>query len=157
MNPCPCGYLGDPDAACRCTAEQVQRYRARISGPLLDRVDIQVEMPRIPWQQLETAAGENSTTVYRRVVAARRRQRQRGGVNAQLPVAAIDRLCTLNSADRQLLERVAHRFRLSPRAIHRILRVARSIADLDDADRLEARHLQEAVGYRCLDRQAGHD
>ena len=158
MNPCPCGYCGDPDGDCRCTPEQIQRYRARISGPLLDRIDLQVQMPRIPWEQLHSAAAEDSATVRQRVVAARRHQQARGFLNARLPLNRLESVCVLGAPQQLLLHKAATRFRLSPRSIHRIIRMARTIADLDQAARIGARHLQEAIGYRCLDRQArpGH-
>jgi magnesium chelatase family protein len=157
MNPCPCGYRGDPDSTCRCSPDQIQRYRSRISGPLLDRIDIQIEMPRIPWQQLENAVGEDSATVRKRVGDARQRQLSRGFLNAQLPLAELDRLCALAEPEKQLLQRVTRRFRLSARSIHRILKVARTIADLDRSNTIQGPHLQEAVGYRCMDKQAVHD
>ncbi len=151
MNPCPCGYHGDSEHDCRCSLQQVQRYRARVSGPLLDRIDLHVDMPRLPWRQLETGIGEDSATVRRRVMTARARQQARGSLNAQLPLAALDEVCGLGKTEKQLLDKVATRFRLSPRAIHRILRVARSIADLDDKPRVATTHLQESCGYRCPD------
>jgi len=158
MNPCPCGYFGDPAGDCRCTREQIQRYRARISGPLLDRIDLQIHMPRVPWEQLQRGDSEDTATVRQRVMAARHRQQARGFLNSRLPLARLDDLCALAPAQQQLLHRASNRFRLSPRAIHRILRVARSVADLDHAANIAAHHLQEAIGYRCLDRDAapGH-
>jgi len=152
MNPCPCGYLGDPQRGCRCTPEQIQRYRGRISGPLLDRIDLQIEMPRIAWQELLGEAAEDSATVRARVLAARQRQHARGCLNAELPLAELQRACALQAAGQNLLERASAHFRLSPRAVHRILRVARSIADLADASKIETAHLQEAIASRCLDR-----
>ena len=133
MNPCPCGYCGDPDGDCRCTPEQIQRYRARISGPLLDRIDLQVQMPRIPWEQLHSAAAEDSATVRQRVVAARRHQEARGFLNARLPLNRLESVCALAAPQQLLLHKAATRFRLSPRSIHRIMRMARTIADLDQA------------------------
>ncbi len=153
MNPCPCGYLGDPDGDCRCTPEQIQRYRARISGPLLDRIDLQIHMPRIPWEQLQCAGAEDTVTVRQRVIRARRHQQARGFLNSQLPLARLEQVCVLAKPQQQLLHRASIRFRLSPRSIHRILRVARTIADLDQVAQIAAQHLQEAIGYRCLDKQ----
>jgi magnesium chelatase family protein len=152
MNPCPCGYYGDPDGLCRCTPEQLLRYRGRISGPLLDRIDLQIEMPRIPWRQLQGQAGEDTATVRARVAGARQLQRQRGCLNANMPLESIDRDCRLAASEQRLLEKAAARFALSPRAVHRVLKVARSIADLDASPRIASAHLQEAIGYRCLDR-----
>ncbi|MFQ5642980.1 MAG: YifB family Mg chelatase-like AAA ATPase [Thiogranum sp.] len=151
MNPCPCGYQGDPGGTCHCTPEQIQRYRARISGPLLDRIDIQVQVPRISWEQLDDDKGETTAQVRERVAGARRRQQSRGHLNACIPLKRMDCICRLSAADKQLLQKAARRFRLSPRAVHRILRVARTIADLDRQDDIQGNHLQEAIAYRGLD------
>ena len=156
MNPCPCGYLGDPQGRCRCTAEQVARYRARISGPLLDRIDLQLEVPRLPPQALDGAGaddGEGSAEVGRRVAAARRRAEQRAGkANAALGPQEIAAHCPLGGDARRLLAQAAERLGLSARAYHRILRVARTVADLDGAEAITSAHLGEAIGYRRLDR-----
>ena len=154
MNPCPCGYHGDPEGLCRCTAEQLARYLGRISGPLLDRIDLQIQMPRIPWRQLQEPPGEDSTTVRSRVEAARQLQWQRGRLNAHLPLESINRDCRLTDNEQGLLEKAVERFALSPRAIHRVLKVARTIADLDNSPNINTPHLQEAVSYRCLDKAA---
>jgi magnesium chelatase family protein len=157
MNPCPCGYLGDPERSCACTTEQVRRYRARVSGPLLDRIDLHIEVPRIPYRELRgEAREESSATVRERVIAARERQLARGGrPNAELGTREIARDCILSEADHQLLERFMQRLGLSPRAYHRILRVARSIADLAKSERIGTAHLTEAISYRALDREQG--
>ncbi len=152
MNPCPCGYYGDPDGLCRCTPEQLARYRGRVSGPLLDRIDLQIEMPRVPWQQLQGQPGEDSATVRARVEGARQLQRHRGCLNAHLPLARISRDCALGVTEQRLLEKAVGRFALSPRAVHRVLKVARTIADLAGSRDINAPHLQEAIGYRCLDK-----
>ena len=153
MNPCPCGYLGDAGGRCRCTREQVHRYRARISGPLLDRIDLQVEVPRPGWDQLQGPPGETSAAVRARVVAARDRQQVRnGGPNGTLDGAAVGRICPLTGAQGRFLRQILERFQLSARAYHRILKVARTIADLEDSEVLRDAHLAEAVGYRRLDR-----
>ena len=154
MNPCPCGYWGDPDGRCGCTAEQIARYRSRISGPLLDRIDLQVDMPRIPWRELRGLPGEDSSSVRARVERARAIQRRRGCLNAHLSLQQLEQTCHLLPAEQRLLEKAAQRFRLSPRAVHRILKVARTVADLDEQELIGADHLQEAIGYRCLDRSA---
>jgi magnesium chelatase family protein len=155
MNPCPCGYLGDPAGKCRCTPEQLQRYRARISGPLLDRLDLHVEVPRVPIEDLrsDSVQIENSATVVSRVTAARRIQLARQGKsNARLSTVEVDRFCSPDKQGRIVLERAMQRFALSARAYHRILKVARSIADLEKAPRTSALHVGEAIGLRRLDR-----
>ncbi len=153
MNPCPCGYLGDPGGRCRCTTDQVQRYRQRISGPLLDRIDLQVEVPRLPSQELQGPRGEASASVRQRVIAARQRQLDRQGCpNAQLGGTALDRHCRLDPPEEALLRRALDRLGLSARGYHRSLRVARSIADLAAAETITTDHLGEALGYRNLDR-----
>ncbi|HKJ08983.1 MAG TPA: YifB family Mg chelatase-like AAA ATPase [Gammaproteobacteria bacterium] len=152
MNPCPCGYHGDADGRCRCTPDQIRRYRSRISGPLLDRIDMQIEVPRPSWDQLQGPPGESSAAVRGRVEAARHRQRPRGTVNAELQGEALTAHCGLSPSDRHLLQRALERLGLSARAYHRILRVARTIADLDRAEHIATAHLTEAIQYRCLDR-----
>ncbi len=157
MNPCPCGYLGDASGRCRCTLEQVRRYRARISGPLLDRIDLHVEVPRPPRAVLRPdspADGESSTLIAARVAAARLRQLARSGkCNARLTTREVNRHCVPETAGRQLLERAMERLGLSARGYHRVLKVARSIADLADSDTILNAHIAEAIGYRVLDRQ----
>jgi magnesium chelatase family protein len=157
MNPCPCGYLGDTRGrACRCTPDQVARYLGRVSGPLLDRIDVQIEVPAVPAERLDEAgacAEEASAAVRQRVIAARQRQLARQGrTNAELGPGELGRYCTLPAEARRLLHHAVERLRLSARAHHRILRLARTIADLDSADGIGAAHVAEAVGYRSLDR-----
>ena len=153
MNPCPCGYYGDPSSRCRCSTDQIQRYRQRISGPLLDRIDMQIDVPRLSADELQGPPGEASSAVHARVVAAHARQMQRQGIsNSRLQGKALDTYCSLAAADAQLLHRAMEKLRLSARAYHRILRVARSIADLDGAADIAAQHLTEALGYRQFDR-----
>ncbi len=157
MNPCPCGWAGDPGGRCRCTAEAINRYRGRISGPLLDRIDLHVQVPRIPPSELRGDAppGESTQAVRARVVQARSRQQQRAGVaNAHLDQATTLRDCTLSAADHDLLEQAMERLQLSARSMHRILRVARTIADLAGTEHIARAHLTEAIGYRQLDRGA---
>lgn len=155
MNPCPCGFLGDGERACTCTPEQVRRYRGRLSGPLLDRIDLHVEVPRLPYRLLRgsNSTEETSVTVRKRVEAARERQQQRSGKpNATLDIKDIEQHCWLADADYRLLESALERFGLSSRAYHRILKVARTIADLADSDAIQTQHLTEAIGYRALDK-----
>lgn len=155
MNPCPCGYLGDPGSKCRCTAEQVQRYRMRISGPLLDRMDMHVEVPRVPTADLQTnAVAESSADIRCRVLKARDTQWQRQGkCNARLQSSEIDQWCALDRDAQVLMARAMQKLSLSARAYHRILKVARSIADLDGSEHLRSNHVSEAIALRKLDRQ----
>lgn len=153
MNPCPCGYLGDNRRACRCTPEQVARYRSRISGPLRDRIDLIVEVDAVPISALSGGPpGEPSASVRSRVLAARERQwvRQKG-VNARLSTRAMQRHCQLGPAERQLLERSAETLRLSARSFHRVLRVGRTVADLAAAQAIGVDHLSEALQYRFVE------
>jgi magnesium chelatase family protein len=155
MNPCPCGWAGDASGRCRCTEEMIQRYRARISGPLMDRIDLHVDVPRLPPGMLgdDAGLGERTDIVRARVVAARDRQLARAGrSNAHLDVALTHATCRLERSDQHLLERAIDSLQLSARSMHRILRVARTIADLAASERITTEHLTEAIGYRRLDR-----
>jgi magnesium chelatase family protein len=158
MNPCPCGYLGDARHECRCTPTQVQRYRSRISGPLLDRIDIHIDAPALSIAELRSEKpGENSTTLRERIQTARERQHARftGTAitsNARMTHAQIRKHCAIDSTLGDLLQHAMEQLSLSARAYDRILKVARTIADLAAADRIEAPHLLEAIQYRSLDR-----
>jgi magnesium chelatase family protein len=160
MNPCPCGWYGDAKRACRCTLHELDRYRRRISGPLLDRIDLHVDVPAVPCAALPTAgSAEPSRHIRERVCAARRRQAERaasGGahINARLKGAALRRACRIDAAGRKLLANAVEKLGLSARAHDRILRVARTIADLEGSDPILTGHLAEAVQYRALDRRA---
>ncbi|MDX5333826.1 MAG: YifB family Mg chelatase-like AAA ATPase [Gammaproteobacteria bacterium] len=157
MNPCPQGYDCDLGEHCRCTPEQQRRHRARISAPLLDRIDLQIEVLRPSREALERAeAGEDSATIRDRVLAARERQLARAGkANAQLNNREMARDCALDETDAALLQEAIRRFGLSMRAEHRILKVARTIADLGDSARITTAHLTEALTYRAMDRWLG--
>ena len=156
MNPCPCGYLGDPSGRCHCTIEQIRRYRGKLSGPLLDRIDLHVEVPRLGFQELEGPAGECSAIIRERVTRARLVQLKRSHtLNSQLDNRQLDTVCVMKKADRLLLHQAMQRLQLSARAYHRILKIARTIADLGGSPDIETLHLGEALGYRSLDRDSG--
>ncbi len=158
MNPCPCGYLGHFSGKCRCTPDQVARYRSRISGPLLDRIDIQIEVPAVPEAELtRQASGEPSSAIRERVEAAYRQQLARQGKpNGQLATKEIERICVPDAQGLELLKQAIGRLSLSARAYHRILKVGRSIADLAEEPHILATHVAEAVQYRrFFDRTGG--
>jgi magnesium chelatase family protein len=153
MNPCPCGFYGDSTRECRCTPGIIQRYLAKVSGPLLDRIDLHIEVPAVPYKELRTKAdSQTSAQIRERVEAAREVQRQRGFYNAQIPPSQLRALCALDEAGERSLEMAVRRMNLSARAHDRMLRVARTIADLDHSDTVSAKHLAEAVQCRNLDR-----
>ena len=169
MNPCPCGYRGDPRRDCACGDDRVERYRGRLAGPLLDRIDLHVEVPPLGYRDmLGGAPGESSGAVRARVVRARAAQRRRWGpaprsgrsgrsdpCNARLRPEQVRQQIEIDDSGRLLLERAIQGLGLSARAHDRILRVARTIADLEDEARVLARHLAEAIHYRTLDRRLG--
>ncbi len=158
MNPCPCGYCGDLTHECLCTPHQIRRYRGRLSGPLLDRLDIHIEVPAVPVKDLGGGAkGETSEIIRKRVMEARDRQLTRYKKdpvlnNAQLKPRQLKTYCQLDTAGKTLLDQAVSRLGLSARAYGRILRVSRTIADLGHAERIEAAHVAEAIQYRALDR-----
>ena len=151
LNPCPCGWAGDPSGRCRCSPDAIRRYRGRVSGPLLDRIDLHVEVARLPPAALrpDAPAGESTQTVRARIVEARARQHARSGkTNAVLDQPETASACRLADADRLLLERAVDALQLSARSMHRIMRVARTIADLDGAEVIGTAHLTEAISLR---------
>ncbi len=155
MNPCPCGYYGDPVRACTCTPMMIQRYQSKISGPLMDRIDIHVDVPRVDYDKLlGSARGESSAVVRERVEQARERQRMRFAgrrnlyANADMDAGEVRQLCVLTTEARQLLELSVKRMQLSARAYHRVLKLSRTIADLGGADLIEVQHVAEAIQYR---------
>lgn len=154
MNPCPCGFLGDVNGRCQCTSEQVQRYQARISGPLLDRIDIHLLVLPLPLELLTAKSDhttETSAQVRERVIRSRAIQLERSGKsNALLTAKELEKICPLEESDRQLLHQALEKFCLSPRGLHRILKVARTIADLDACPNINRAHLSEALSYRQL-------
>jgi magnesium chelatase family protein len=151
MNPCPCGYFGDPEQHCRCSPDRVRRYQDKISGPLLDRIDLKVTLARIPHGELfgKAPLAESSAAIRQRVEAARQLQWQRQGCsNSQLDAKAVEQHCALQPALANWLATAAERLKLSPRAYFRLIKVARSIADLSQSQHIEAAHLHEAISYR---------
>jgi magnesium chelatase family protein len=153
MNPCPCGYQLSSMHECRCTPGQVQRYLGKISGPLLDRIDIQLEVPAVPFNEMRShGVTTTSEEMRERVLAAREIQRQRGYVNSLLPTANVREFCALDAAGERTLEMAMRKFGLSARAHDRVLKVARTIADLYGHREIQAKHVAEAVQYRGLDR-----
>ena len=157
MNPCPCGYLGHYMNKCRCTPDQIARYRSKISGPLLDRIDIQIEVPALPHLELVKAAtGEATDVIRKRVNAAYDVQLQRQGKpNAKLAPKDIDARCKPTAAGEELLKNAIQRMGLSARAYHRVLKVARTIADLSTSAEIATAHIAEAIQYRKMDKGAG--
>jgi magnesium chelatase family protein len=160
MNPCPCGYFNDRSRECRCTPPMIQRYVSKVSGPLLDRIDIHIEVPAVQYKELRGgAAAEGSAEIRNRVMAARDRQRHRFRkanekiyANAQMTTRQIRAHCELGADAERLLERAMQQQGLTARAHDRILKVARTIADLEAAESLTVSHLAEAIQYRTLDR-----
>ena len=159
MNPCPCGYATDENHVCTCTPTQIQRYRSRLSGPLLDRIDLQIEVPAVPYRELKRRSGSvDSATMRRRIEAALALQRHRYAeapcrTNSDLSGKWLQSFCALTEAEHQFLEQAVHKLGLSARAYTRVLRIARTIADLDGTERLAVSHLAEAINYRFLDRE----
>ena len=156
MNPCPCGYLGDASGRCHCSEDRVRRYRQRISGPLLDRIDIHIEVPNITREILQASKSESESShdVRQRVLAAWGRQLARSGKsNQSLNNREVERFCVLDKACRNFLDEVMRQLQLSARAMHRIIKVARTISDLQAKDNIRVQHLAEAAGYRRLDRK----
>jgi magnesium chelatase family protein len=153
LNPCPCGFYGDTTRECRCTGAIIQRYMSKLSGPLLDRIDLHIEVPAVPYRELrERNGGVASSEMRQRVEEARELQRQRGFYNAHIPSHSLRKFCELDAAGERTLEMAVRKLGLSARAHDRILKVARTVADLDRQPQIAAKHLAEAVQYRSLDR-----
>jgi magnesium chelatase family protein len=159
MNPCPCGYRGDPKHNCNCSPQTIQRYWSKISGPLLDRIDIHLEVPAVEWRDLTaTKDAESSENIRGRVSEARQIQLSRlAGTglysNAQMGSPQIKKFCQLSDQSMSFLENAVEKLGLSARAYHRILKIARTIADLEKAEDIQTAHVAEAVQYRSLDRR----
>jgi magnesium chelatase family protein len=158
-HPCPCGYFGDPRRECRCSPVQVQRYRDRISGPLLDRIDIHIEVPAVQYQEMASnEPGEASAAIGTRVEQVRAIQRQRfsgngkARTNARMSARQIKAFCTLDGEAEGMMKMAMTELNFSARAYDRILKVARTIADLEGQERIQAHHVAEAIQYRTLDR-----
>ena len=160
MNPCPCGFFNHPEKECVCSPGVVQRYLNKISGPLLDRIDLHVEVNPVPFEELSSKRKEESSSeVRKRVIAAREIQSKRYAesenifCNAQLPPKQIKTFCELDETSTAMLKRAMERLGLSARSYARILKVARTIADLEQSQNIEANHIAEAIQYRSLDRE----
>jgi magnesium chelatase family protein len=159
MNPCPCGYLGDARHACKCAPMQIERYMGRISGPLLDRIDLHIEVPAVPFKELSANADGTSSTLMREQVGrARAAQRQRFGpdsytLNSRMTTRLLRKHCALDEEAKGLLKSAMEELGLSARAHDRILRVARTIADLEGEAAIRPAHVSEAISYRSLDRK----
>ncbi len=158
MNPCPCGYMGDPKHACKCSPMQVEKYMGRVSGPLLDRIDLHVEVPAVPFQELSgTRDGTDSAIMREQVRKARSIQAQRfnspGGLNSRMSSRMLRKHCPLEAEGRNILQNAMDELGLSARAHDRILKMARTIADLEGSPEIQVPHLSEAIGYRSLDRR----
>ena len=154
MNPCPQGYNCDGKDLCQCTREQQQKYRSKISAPLLDRIDMHIEVPQVPREVLQSqSTSESSQQIRQRVLKAYNKQMQRHGkINAELTNKELEESCKLQTEEQQLMDQAMEKLKLSARAYHRILKLSRTIADLDDADQINSQHLSEAISYRSLDR-----
>jgi len=158
MNPCPCGFFNDPSRECTCTPPIIQRYVSRISGPLLDRIDIHIDMPAVKYRELrDQFGGDNSEAVRRRVITARDRQLRRYAgekiyCNAQMSSRQIRKYCDISPECERMLETAMTRLGLSARAHDRILKVGRTIADLEGSEQVQTSHISEAIQYRSLDR-----
>ncbi len=156
MNPCPCGFFGCQRKTCHCTSEQIRRYMAKLSGPLLDRIDMHVEVPMMTPELLSArshASSEKSDAIKQRVMLARQRQQARSGkCNAELSVSELEHTCVLHDAVQTLLNKIIHKFNLSARVYHRIVKVARTIADIENCDLISENHISEALSFRALDK-----
>jgi len=154
MNPCPCGYAGDSQGRCRCSPSEVRRYLGKLSGPLMDRIDLHVTVKAVDYESLRGAGGEgdSSARVAARVAAARERQRRRGVLNAMLDIDALQCACSLGATEHRLIAAMMGKLGLSARACHKALRVALTVADLDGVESVGTKQLSEALGYRRLDR-----
>jgi len=166
MNPCPCGYFTDPKHDCTCTPNMIERYLSRISGPLIDRIDIHIEVPPVPWRELraDSPGGMDSAIMRTQVVAARQRQHRRFGgragadsaaaaTNAAMASRQVRRHCRLDEAGEMLLKQAMNELGLSARAHDKVLRIARTIADIEGEEGIRPHHLAEAIQYRRLDRR----
>jgi magnesium chelatase family protein len=158
MNPCPCGYFGDRVHACRCTPQQIRQYQSKISGPLLDRIDLHIEVPSVKYRALsDKETGESSAAVKERVNKARDLQKKRFGsngvlCNARMTEKQIRKFCQIDEEAHKLIEMAIEKLGLSARAANRILKVSRTIADLENDEAIKPSHVAEAIQYRSLDR-----
>jgi magnesium chelatase family protein len=158
MNPCPCGYFGDRGRACRCSPQQIRKYQGRISGPLMDRIDLHIEVPSVKYAALAGGReGESSASIKKRVEASRAAQKKRFGssgvlTNARMTEKQIQAHCAIDEESHRLMEMAVEKLGLSARAMNRVLKVSRTIADLEGREKIEPAHVAEAIQYRSLDR-----
>ena len=157
MNPCPCGWRGHPTHPCTCSPSAIERYINRVSGPVLDRIDLHIQVHPVDYQALSTSGGETSAQILQRVIKGRQYQLNRQAItgvecNADLPPAAMEKVCTLTPQAEQVLKSAFEKLGFSARGRDKILKVARTIADLSDSDVIQAAHMHEAIAYRSLDR-----
>jgi len=159
MNPCPCGYLGDPKHPCKCSPQAIEKYMGKISGPLLDRIDLHIEVPAVPFQELSSQADGTSSSAMRakvnevREIQAKRFSASASKLNSGMNSKMVRKWCQLNKEGKLLLQTAMDELGLSARAHDRILRVARTIADMDSSDEIQPSHLVESISYRSLDRK----
>lgn len=158
MNPCPCGYLGDKSKACKCSISQIEKYKNRISGPLLDRIDMHIEVPNVNINNLTSKNAESSSNIRKRINVVREIQNNRYKeyglyTNSELSSKLIEKYCVLSPKSKNILEKYFYKMNLSARSYTRILKISRTIADLDKSENIKEEHLLEALQYRCLDKR----
>ena len=158
MNPCPCGYFGDKERECKCTPSQIQNYKNRVSGPLLDRIDLHIEVPNVKFKSFENTKEELSCKIKERVEKARKIQQERYAeygiyTNSELTPKLMEEFCVLSSSSKSILEKYFQKNKLSARSYSKILKIARTIADLEGSENIKDKHILEAIRYRFMDKR----